>query len=326
MKTCIITGITGCVGHNLAELLLEKNVKIIGIVRTSSNLDKIKNIINDISLININKFDLNDYYDGKIDLDEDVDCCFNCAGNTNINDAENYFRDNEVFTQEIVNFCESLNVKKFIHLSTAATSGLFGQSSYIKISEETNEYVKTKRFSELAVEQSDLQYCIIKPCLIVGRYDYNNYSKIFKLIKENKVIGALPGRINFCDVDNVCRAMYQAYFTGIHKEHYILAEGNYSFKEFFDEIAKYLNINKTYKEVPLWQLYLYSFYCKIKSIFTREEPIINNSVINLLCKDAECPKIDQIICHNDLLYPEEEVSVSEMVKKCGDWLKNIGAI
>ena len=38
MKTAFITGISGQDGSYLAELLLEKNYKVIGLIRRSSNL------------------------------------------------------------------------------------------------------------------------------------------------------------------------------------------------------------------------------------------------------------------------------------------------
>ncbi|MBI4630839.1 MAG: GDP-mannose 4,6-dehydratase, partial [Chloroflexi bacterium] len=50
MKTALITGVTGQDGSYLAEFLLSKGYKVVGMVRRSStiNFDRIKHIQNDI--------------------------------------------------------------------------------------------------------------------------------------------------------------------------------------------------------------------------------------------------------------------------------------
>jgi GDPmannose 4,6-dehydratase len=61
MKTAIVTGITGQDGSYLAELLLDKNYKVIGGYRRSSinNFERIKHILNAPNLI-LEEFDLTD--------------------------------------------------------------------------------------------------------------------------------------------------------------------------------------------------------------------------------------------------------------------------
>jgi len=52
-KTALITGITGQDGSYLAEFLLKKNYRVVGITRRTStpNYDRIKNIVDDIELV-----------------------------------------------------------------------------------------------------------------------------------------------------------------------------------------------------------------------------------------------------------------------------------
>ena len=49
-KKALITGITGQDGSYLAEFLLNKNYQVFGLTRrtSTSNFDRIKNIVNDI--------------------------------------------------------------------------------------------------------------------------------------------------------------------------------------------------------------------------------------------------------------------------------------
>ncbi|MEE8597138.1 MAG: GDP-mannose 4,6-dehydratase, partial [bacterium] len=61
MKTALITGIAGQDGSYLAELLLEKDYEVYGIVRRSStsNVERIKHIQNNIKLIQGDLLDQN---------------------------------------------------------------------------------------------------------------------------------------------------------------------------------------------------------------------------------------------------------------------------
>ena len=64
MKTAVITGITGQDGSYLADLLLEKNYKVIGLYRRSSTntLNRINHLLNNPNLI-LEEFDLTDSSD-----------------------------------------------------------------------------------------------------------------------------------------------------------------------------------------------------------------------------------------------------------------------
>jgi GDPmannose 4,6-dehydratase len=61
MKTALITGITGQDGSYLADLLLEKNYKVVGLHRRSStnNMERIRHLVNNPNFI-LEEFDLTD--------------------------------------------------------------------------------------------------------------------------------------------------------------------------------------------------------------------------------------------------------------------------
>lgn len=61
MKTALVTGITGQDGSYLADLLLEKNYRVVGLHRRSStsNLERIKHLVNNPNFI-LEEFDLTD--------------------------------------------------------------------------------------------------------------------------------------------------------------------------------------------------------------------------------------------------------------------------
>lgn len=60
-KTALITGITGQDGSYLAEFLLQKNYRVVGVTRrtSTSNYDRIKNIVDDIELVQGDLMDQN---------------------------------------------------------------------------------------------------------------------------------------------------------------------------------------------------------------------------------------------------------------------------
>jgi len=88
MKRALITGINGQDGSYLAEFLLGKGYEIHGIIRPSSyeNINRLKNIKNIISLINLHPFSIEDHVNlckviGKIMPDE----CYHLAAQSYVN-------------------------------------------------------------------------------------------------------------------------------------------------------------------------------------------------------------------------------------------------
>jgi len=327
-KTAIVTGITGCIGHNLTERLIEEGIDVIGLIRSSSDLSKIKNIKEKISLVDIDSHEI-------INLaNREIDYCFHCAGSTYQGDNADNLRlqyiSNVSFTKKIVEFCEAFDVKKFVHMSTAAVYYLERKlstqknNSTINFNGSEDHYIKTKYLSECCVRDSDLNnWTIIRPAVIFGKYDYNNYSKIFKLINTDTIKHSLPSGISICSIENVVSGIMACVENDCTGKTYLFSDKYISFQDIFQEISNSLGKKTKFRPVSMLMLKILVIYLRIKSYFTKEEPIQNKNIVNLLTlKRTDDIGVLLQQSKQDLGYPVSEFDLQKIISKKAEWLKN----
>lgn len=143
MKTAIITGITGQDGSYLAELLLEKNYKVVGLVRRSAMEDKklynIQHLLNNSNLI-IENGDLTDSPSlWRVIGSHQPDEFYNLAAQSHVGASftspESTFQINAT---GVLNCLEAIRVlKRNTKFYQASTSEMFGDNSSAPQGEET---------------------------------------------------------------------------------------------------------------------------------------------------------------------------------------------
>jgi GDPmannose 4,6-dehydratase len=144
MKTCIITGITGQDGSYLAELLLEKNYKVIGLYRRSSS-----NTLNRISHIKNPNFTLEEF-----DITDPASCnniikehnpleVYNLAAQSHV--GTSFKQPSTTFSSNtlgVINLLESIKLfsaqTKFYQASTSEMFG-YNYSANIELDKFQNE-------------------------------------------------------------------------------------------------------------------------------------------------------------------------------------------
>jgi len=68
-KTILLTGGTGFLGSSLAKALVDKNEKLLLLVREQSSLSRIRKFLNKVEIINIDKVSLSEIFDNyKINI------------------------------------------------------------------------------------------------------------------------------------------------------------------------------------------------------------------------------------------------------------------
>ena len=143
MKTAIVTGITGQDGSFLAELLLEKNYKVVGIVRRSSMEDKklfnIEHLLNNKNLI-LKNGDLTDSSSiWRIVQEFKPDEFYNLAAQSHVGASftspESTF---EINATGVLNCLEAIrNISPQTKFYQASTSEMFGDNMNVPQSETT---------------------------------------------------------------------------------------------------------------------------------------------------------------------------------------------
>src|SRR6185369_6655066 len=118
MKTCCVTGATGCVGRNLVEELKENNWDIIVLHRKSSDLTRLSGC-----KVRIREVDLHDLSSVRAAVPTSIDAMFHVAANTSHWAAEKdeQWKDNVLATRNLVRVAIEKRIGRFIFTSTGAT-------------------------------------------------------------------------------------------------------------------------------------------------------------------------------------------------------------
>ncbi len=206
-------------------------------------------------------------------------------------DSEKMFELNVKGTENVLQACEELEIKRVIHLSSVA---VYGNNSGVN-SEETEfnpvtNYEKSKAESELLAHKflDKLDLTILRPSIVITPNIY--WEKIFKAVKsEMPLIGSGKFEWQLVHRDDVVSSIVfclneKKTIGGIFN----VAELNpYSLKEMFYFIRKLLGMKGEMKQVPGWVGYLLAYFFKIVSIFTRQKPIITTYNIKRLLRNRK---------------------------------------
>lgn len=181
----LLTGSEGFVGRELLTILLQMGFNVTGIDRIKSLSKRYKCYEVDLSK--------------HLDLPQNnFDVVIHCAaakGDWDISDKE-FYEDNVVATENLLNYVRKCEVKKIIHFSTVAiySRSVTDGSESTKI-EPDSVYGQTKLDSEILIrkysKESGIPTVILRPSVIYGR---NNYANMFNLIQQ--LNRALPFQIN----------------------------------------------------------------------------------------------------------------------------------
>ena len=240
MKKVFITGISGLLGTNLANALLDKGYIVKAIIR---NPDKyIGNKYTNLQLITMDLWgDYSTYL-------EDVEIVVHIAAETatNLIDFNSFDNSNYRATARLFEIATQQKVKQFIFISTANTIG-YGN---MKLLGAETEKIK-KPFSQLYYAQSKLKaenylinhhqsetvVTILNPTFMIGNNDSKPSSgKIILMGLGKKVVFYPPGGKNFVAVKDVVTGIINSFENGASGEKYLIAGENMSYKKFFTKL------------------------------------------------------------------------------------------
>lgn len=202
-----VTGATGHVGNALCRILIGRGFHVKALVHhDNSNLPDANIHIIEGDLLNRASL---------IKLCSDAEIVIHLAARISINgkDRENVYRTNVEGTQNLVDVCQKLKTKRFIHFSSIHTLEQFPLDKelnetrpYIQHSDMVYEESKTaaEKLVLKAVE-SGLNGVVIIPTAIIGPYDYRPSYLGQALIKiyNNTLPMLVPGGYNWVDVRDV---------------------------------------------------------------------------------------------------------------------------
>lgn len=318
MKTCYITGATGCVGHNLVEELLKDCWDIIALHRKSSDLSKLKDL-----KIRFQEVDLLDIDSVRMAIQPNADAIFHVAANTShwVKDEPQQYKDNVIATRNLAIVALEKKAKRFLFTSTGATNHFQGEdeSAAMKISES---YVRTKRLAELEVYKvikQGLDAVFLKPGIVVGAYDYQNYSQIFKMLKsKNPIKVVFPGNICFCHARSCARGHILAYEKGRSGESYEMGGPFATWLEFCQRICRIMGVPEPKHATPFFVLKPLAYFLHYLSMIFNFRPPITPGLIGLLEGQGDSSEAEKKKAYEELGY--QSSSLDAMIEDCYQWM------
>jgi len=221
----LITGVAGLLGSNLADHLIKKNIRVIGVDDLSGGY--IDNINNNVEFHQLNLVDDVDKINA-IFSSEKIDYVYHLAAYA----AEglspfirNYnYNNNLISTTNIVNACVNYDVSRLIFTSTMAVYG----RNIVPFDEEMipnpiDPYGVAKYACEMDIkvagEQHGLDWCIIRPHNVYGKKQniwdkYRNVLGIWMYLHLNKksltIYGDGTQTRSFSHIDDSLEPMWNA--------------------------------------------------------------------------------------------------------------------
>lgn len=239
MKKIFITGITGLLGTNLANELLQQGYIVTAILRDPAKYTGYQS--NNLRLVKAG------LWGNYIDYLKDIDIVIHVAAETSVAlpRYSDYDITNYKATVRLFEMAVQQQVKQFIFISSANTIG-YGNRLH-----PGNETLQMKKpFADLFYAQSKLKaekylqsqsdkmkVIILNPSFMLGAYDSKPSSgRIILMGLNKKLVFYPPGGKNFVAVRDVVNAIINSFDYGISGRRYLICGENISYKVFFQQL------------------------------------------------------------------------------------------
>ncbi len=207
----VLTGATGFLGYRTLEKLVEAE-NVASVIATGRNLKVSHQVIHPKV-----KYILGDLEDETfaMKLTTNADIIINAAALSSPWGKEEEFIRANVNTQKNLLKASIQNaISRFVYISTPGVYFTSKDRLLIKESDPLpdkfiNAYARTKRAAEIILEQSGLEYVILRPRALIGRGDTVIMPRLIRAVDEGKlrIIGNGLNRVDMTSVGNVADAI-----------------------------------------------------------------------------------------------------------------------
>lgn len=324
--TAFVSGASGFVGSHLVRQLQEQGWNVHALARTTSSLDEIDGVP-----VTVHVGDLVDADSVRAAMPDRPDAVFHVAASTNFWSRNNATQDrvNIDGTRNMVEAAIDSGAERFIHTSSFVTWG-FGDRDLDEESPRTEatdwiNYVRSKHLAEKivlkAVRDGLLDAVILNPAHILGPGDRRNWSRMIRMVHEEKVPAAPAGGGNFCDVREIARAHIEAFNRGRCGEKYLLG-GDYAlFVDVLRIAADVLGKPAPSGPAPAWIIKAWGRIAAAIALVTGREPDVTPEGAAMISYRVNC---DSGKAQRELDYRINPIDV--LIMDTVAWMKTKGLL
>jgi nucleoside-diphosphate-sugar epimerase len=292
-QTAFVTGATGFVGSHLARQLVNSGWDVTVLVRESSSLQDIADLD-----LRVQAGDVTDLESVRAAMPAGVDAVFHVAASTNIWSRHNAQQNavNVGGTDHVVRSAIERGASRLVHTSSFIVwgfhEGTIDEETPWTPGDEWINYLRTKRLAERrvrqAVESGELDAVICNPAHILGPGDRHNWSRMIRLVHQEKLPGVPPGGGAFADVREVARAHLAAWRQGERGANYLLGGPDIPFLELIQLAGEMLDKPVPAKASPAWLLAGVARLSSAVARLTGKAPDITPEGAAMICRHLHC--------------------------------------
>lgn len=292
MPLAFVTGSTGFVGQNLIEALGRDGWDVIAMHRAHSDIAYLAQLGVTLQCGDVTQLD-----SIRSAMPQRPDVVFHVAGDTSLWRRQRAEQTlvNVRGTRNVVRVALERRARRFVHTSSAVAFGLhsgrINEQTPVSAAKSPIDYVRTKAMAEREVRRGiarGLPGVIINPANILGRYDHNNWSRLFQLVQQRRLPGMPDGGGSFCHANSVAQAHLAAAQQGRIGSNYLLGGEDAAYLTLVKRVAKALGRTVAPRPLPVAVLSAYARLEETLAPVFRREPDLTRETVTLLSSNIYC--------------------------------------
>jgi nucleoside-diphosphate-sugar epimerase len=322
----LVTGANGFVGSHLVEGLLERNHRVRGLVRRTSDLRWLEGLGLDLAF-------------GEVTdpatlpaAVRDIEAVYHAAGATKARRTETYRRVNCQGTVNLLEACRehAPRLKKFVLVSSQAAAGP-GEDGRPSREDDPcrpiSEYGRSKLMAEEAAAHfmDRLPVTVVRPPAIYGPRDVD-FLIYFRILKKHlrPLLGFRQRPVSICHVrDVVSGTILAGKSERSAGRTYFLSGGETTWDELTRTMAEALNVRTLKIRVPVFALHALAALNEVFAPLRREAPVLDRRKAREMT--AACWTCDRSRAAEELGY-RPSVPLEEGIRETVAWYREMGWI
>lgn len=337
--TAFVTGATGLLGNNLVRALVDRGVKVKGLVRS---VEKARQQFADLPTVEIVRGDMADIGGFEHEL-RGCDVLFHTAA---------YFRDgykggshasafedtNVLGTRKLLLAAYSAGIRRMVHTSSIAVldgpRGALIDETMLRDIDNADDYYRSKILSDHEVLQflnakPDFFAAMVLPGWMHGPGDIGPTSA-GQTVTEfllGKLPGIPPGTVSVVDARDVARIQIAAAVIGRRGERYLAAGRHMTMPQVFAVLENVSGVAAPKKKIPIALLWVLAGFSEVAAKATGKAALLSWATVRLMAQEAERTRFDPTKAERELgitFRPVRETFATEIAwyEKNG-WLKGV---